>query len=240
MGLDVTLGALVLLAGLRGWLKGFILQATQLGALVGCIYAAEPLRDLARSYIHENFPAIQPDLLDKLLWWCAAVISFVLISGLASGLVRAYRRRPYGDFELNRGDQGAGFWLGALKGSLVAAFLTAGIVHYAPTYAKYGGWVEQQVQKSRAVAFSQRYQPAERIWRSAPVQALVVRVKSRGLWVGPPKSPERPSEPPPVQTASRPPKLALPDTNGPLDPTSPSFLRELDEALRGEGVLKSR
>src|SRR5262249_26336118 len=114
MGLDVALGVLILLAAVRGWFKGFFLQAIGLGALVSCVYLADPLRDFARPHAAEYLPAIRPELLDRLLWWTCAVVAYLVIAGVGRGLLKASRRRPYGEIEPNRGDQGAGFALGAL------------------------------------------------------------------------------------------------------------------------------
>ena len=86
MGLDIALGILVLLGGIRGWFKGFALQVVQLVALIGCVYAASPLRDLSRPYARDYLPGIQPEVLDKLLWWSAAVS---VLRGGQPALVRA-------------------------------------------------------------------------------------------------------------------------------------------------------
>ena len=48
MGLDLILAALVLMAGIRGWLKGFVMQAIRLTGLIACVYVADPVRDLAK------------------------------------------------------------------------------------------------------------------------------------------------------------------------------------------------
>src|SRR5262249_50368300 len=105
----------------------------------------------------------------------------------------------------NRGDQGAGFLLGALKGAVVAAFLAAALLRHADTYIKAGGYVEEQVKASNALAWSQQFRPAEKIWNSPPVQAFVTRIRARGLWAGdlertppaPPNEPRRPRCGPP-------------------------------------------
>ena len=127
MGLDIGLGILVLVSAIRGWYKGFFRQVITLAALVGCVYLADPLRDLARPYAKSNFPSIAPDVLDRLLWWSSGVAWYLVMSGVALSILKSVRRRPYGDPEPNRGDQGAGFALGALKGLIVASFLCAGV-----------------------------------------------------------------------------------------------------------------
>ena len=42
MGLDLALGGLVLISAIRGWLKGFLVQAIRLAGLVASVYAAGP------------------------------------------------------------------------------------------------------------------------------------------------------------------------------------------------------
>jgi uncharacterized membrane protein required for colicin V production len=255
MGLDIALGVIVLMAAVRGWLRGFLLQAIPLAALVGCVYAADPLRDLARPSAHEYFPGIRPELLDRLLWWSAAVLTFFVTSGVASAFVRLYRKRPAAEFETRYTDQGAGFLLGAAKGGLVAAFLTAGIVDHVPTYVKSDGWLRRQVETSRAVTLNARYRPASQVWASPPVQTLVARVRSRGLWSGPGSGsgsggeakPERaavaeestpaPVVAEPVKAAMRTPTLRAAPASPPrprLDPDAADFLDRFDAALRRE------
>jgi hypothetical protein len=230
MGLDVALGVLVLLAAVRGWYRGFILQAIRLGGIVACVYLADPVRDLVRPFAREHLATMGPELLDKLLWWAAAAVSYVVTTGVASWLVHAYRRHPYGEFDPHRGDQSAGALLGASKGLLVVAFLVAGIDGYAPDYVKAGGWAGEQVKTSRALAWSQRYQPAARIWAAPPVRMFVEYVRRMGLQD--PKEPVPPgeaTEAPAVQTASRPDPLTIPSRPSRLDPSDPGF--NLDEAL---------
>lgn len=250
MGLDITLGILVLLAGIRGWLKGFVLQAIQITAIIGCVYLADPVRDLAKPYAHDYFPTIRPELMDKLLWWVAAVVSYLILSGVPTSLVRLYRRRPTSELEPRWGDFGGGFLLGLAKGLVLVGFLTWAIeIHALPRYAKEGGWVAQQMETSQALAFSSRYRPAEKVWTSQPVQTYVQRIKDRGFWSegAPPKLP-LPEPPPPVNARTRSdavpaflprPTLIVPGPDR-LDPKSPTFLHDLDTALKGTAAGKSR
>jgi uncharacterized membrane protein required for colicin V production len=253
MGLDLALGVFVLIWAVRGWFRGFVLQAITLGALIGSVYLADPVRNALRPYVFELFPAIAAPILDRLLWWCSAVASFVVVSGLGSWVVKIKRKRPYGEVEPNRTDQGAGFLLGAAKGAVVASFLMAGIARYAPNHVKPGGAIEAQTRSSQALSWSIENRPAERLWESNPVQSIVAHVRRRGFWedeggdAGRPTEAEAataessapkaegPAEPPPappddVRTVSRAPSLQVPRPRT-LDPDSPTFERELDEAL---------
>jgi len=116
---------------IRGWLKGFVLQAIRLGGLVACVFAADPVRDVSKPEILPYLPTIRPELIDRGLWWTSAVLSYVVLVGFASLAVKLYRRKPFGLEERNRSDQIAGSMLGIAKGFVLVAFLTAGIQQYA-------------------------------------------------------------------------------------------------------------
>jgi hypothetical protein len=252
MGLDIGLAVVILLAGVRGWFRGFAFQAVQLACLVGTLFLAAPVRDLARPYAREAFPSIDPPSLDKLLWWTAAVVGYVALTGAGYSLVRFHRKRAFADLEPRRGDQGAGFALGALKGAVVVAFVASSLAARSDAYLKSGGWSAQQVQTSRALALAVQHRPAEAIWQSRPVQALVTLVRREGLGEtlsnptppGPVPAPDahdlEPSavQPPPIQTAQRP--LALPAPEPRLDPHSERFLDDFDSAARRAGLTPDR
>jgi uncharacterized membrane protein required for colicin V production len=197
MGLDLILACLVLIAAVRGWLQGFVTQAIRLGGLVACVYEAAPVRDLARPHLEGYLKGIRPELFDRMLWWAACVVSYVVTVGLASLLVRAYRRRPYGEPDLYRGDQAAGLVLGGLKGVAVALLLTAALDRYALGTLKSLGWAEQQVMESHALVWTQRYHPVTRAWNWPPVQTFVAHVQKMGV-----KPPEA-SQAPATATAAR-------------------------------------
>lgn len=265
MGLDVILGVFVLIWAIRGWFRGFVLQAIGLASLVGCVYLADPVRAALRPYAQEVFPSIAPPVLDRLLWWGSAVGSYVVTSGLATMVVRLRRRQSYGvPVEPNRGDQGAGFLLGGAKGAVAASFLAMLIARHAPSYVKPGGVMEEQTRSSLALSLSERYRPAEQLWNSPPVQAFVAHVRRRGFWEDepgrvreaeeppapdavaseppPPGSPPSPpAGPKPVQTARRAPAMAVPRL-APIDPDSPTFLDDVDRELSrlGSRAPKSR
>ncbi|MEW4569385.1 CvpA family protein [Tautonia sp. JC769] len=185
MGMDVILGAMVVIAALRGWFRGFFAQAIRIGGLVGAVYLAAPVRDLARPIVAARLTSMGPELLDRLLWWVAFALVFVVLSGLATTVLSASRRRIASASGMagpsHRGDQSAGALLGAAKGAIVVAFLVSAIQPYTPDYVASGGWVGEQVETSYVLAFSARYEPARRLWEAEPVQALVAHVREMGL-----------------------------------------------------------
>ncbi len=181
MGLDLALGTLVLIWAVRGWLKGFILQAIGLAGLIGAIFAAAPARELVRPYAHSYLPSIQPVILDRLLWWSSAVLVMALIGGLGGWLFRLSKKRTYGLPEPNRADQGAGFVLGAAKGLILTSFLVAGVQNYLPSNFKESQLFQDQAKDSKAMSWAELHHPAETIWSMPPVQAVVGIVKKNGL-----------------------------------------------------------
>jgi uncharacterized membrane protein required for colicin V production len=236
MGLDIALGLVILAAAVRGWFRGFVLQAIRLAGLVGCVYVAAPVRDFARPYVAEYLKSVKPELLDRLLWWTAAVLSYVLAVGLASLAVKMYRRRPFGEVEPNRSDQFAGFLLGSLKGALIASFLVAGVQKHALGWLKSVDWAQEQAKDSYALQWDGQYHPAEKLWNSQPVQHYVSQVKRMGLMMVPGRSQPDPASPEAkaLQAAASdgPPRLEIGDLGiNPLDPTSPDFTREFDRLL---------
>lgn len=233
MGLDLVLGGLVLVTAIRGWLKGFVLQAIRLAGLVACVYLADPIRDQARPYVLVYLPKIRADLVDRLLWWSSAVTSYVVLVGLVTLAVKLYRPQSIGLAEPNRNDQFAGFLLGGAKGALIALFLVAGLQKYALERIKALPWAEEQARTSWVLQWNERYQPAARIWASRPLQQFVSRVQQRGLM-----SPSDPSpisaKSKPVQTASgRPPRLAIPSESeeGSAALRAPGLDHEIARAL---------
>ncbi len=236
MGLDIVLALVILTAGVRGWFRGFVIQAIRLAGLVGCVYAASPIRDYARPYIASYLSSVRPALLDRLLWWAAAVLTYVVAVGLASLAVKMHRRRPLSDFEPSRTDQFAGFVLGSLKGALVVAFLVAGVQRYALQRLKGIDWADEQARGSYALEWDAEYRPAEKVWTSPPVQHYVAQIRRMGL--NPPSegdSPASKADASPVQAASTtgPPRLEIDLPPMPaLDPGSPDFTRAFDHAFQ--------
>src|SRR4051794_18851947 len=208
MGLDLALGGLVAVMAIRGWFKGFVLQAIRLGGVVLCVYAADPVRDVAKPEVIGYLPTIRPDLVDRLLWWASAVVAYVVLVGLSTLAVKLYRRQPYGLEEPNRNDQLAGSLLGGAKGLLVASLIALGIETYALDRLKSYPWAEQQARSSYAMEWHGHYRPIARLWATPQVQHFVRHVREMGLTrpgdkgAGPAAAP--------VQTAHRVPELQIP------------------------------
>ena len=181
MGLDIALGLLVLAAAVRGWFRGFLLNAIRIGGLIGAVYGAAPLRDLARPYVAEKFSTIRPEMLDRLLWWAIAVLTFVVGVGLAGLIVKMIRRRPFGESEPSRTDQFAGFVMGAFQGSVVAAFLVSAFQQYGLSRIRDVSWANELVSGSCSLDWEMKYHPAERIWTAPPVQHFVGEIRRMGL-----------------------------------------------------------
>ena len=181
MGLDLALGGLVLITAIRGWLKGFLVQAIRLVGLVASVYAAVPVRDQVKPYVVEYLPTIRPELVDRLLWWAAAVVSYFVIVGVASLAVSVSRRQTFGLNEPNRGDQFAGLGLGLVKGLIVASFLVAALQKYAQPQIAQIAWAEEQTKASTAWDWNERYHPAAQIWSAPPVQRFVNQIQKMGL-----------------------------------------------------------
>jgi uncharacterized membrane protein required for colicin V production len=228
MGLDIALGIMVLLGAIRGWFRGFVLQAIRLSGLVGSVYVAGPIRDYARPHVVPYLSSVPPAMLDRMLWWSSAVVSYVTMVGLASLAVKLYRRRPYGEPEPNRADQFAGMLLSAGKATVVAAFLVGALDKYALTWIKQIPWAADLTSSSTALTWHEQYHPSEKIWTAAPVQHFVGCVQKMGVAGPPGTTTDAPSTPEarPVETASKTPSLDLPA------PNSPDFTKKFDEEFR--------
>jgi uncharacterized membrane protein required for colicin V production len=215
MGLDLALGVIILLAAFRGWVQGFVSQAVRIAGLIACVYLAEPVRNYAKPYVFPYLPTIQPELVDRLLWWVSAAVTYVVLVGFVTLVIKMTRRPEIpGIRESGRNDQFAGFLFGAAKGLLAVTFLTAGVENYALKYLKVMPWAEDQVKTSWAFKCNEQYQPVSRIWSSSPVRHYVSQIQRMGLQNPAEASQsargEEATDNPPVKTASRSPKLELP------------------------------
>lgn len=182
MGLDLALGLIVLFTAFRGWLQGFINQAVRIAGLVACVYLADPVRQVAKPYVLPHLASIQPDLIDRLLWWTSAAVTYFVLVGVALTIAKmAKKPEAPGVPKGGRNDQFAGFLLGGVKGLLIATFLTAGIEKYALEKLKTMPWAQDQTTGSWALKWNDQYHPAPRIWLSQPVQNLVLLVQRMGI-----------------------------------------------------------
>ena len=227
MGLDLALGAVILLAAIRGWLRGFVSQAIRLAGFVGCFYLADPVRDQARPYVLSRLPKVDPALMDRMLWWASAVVSYVVVVGLATLAIKLMRRPDAsGSSETRRDDRFAGFLFGAAKGAVVAVFLTAAVQKYGLEAAKRSEWAGKQVENSKALAWNQKYQPVPKIWESPPVRRFVEHIQRNGLSPTPVAAPaaDEVADLHPDDGARRPPRLDF----APLDPTAADPDLDLD------------
>jgi uncharacterized membrane protein required for colicin V production len=165
MGLDLGLGVIILIAAFRGWFQGFMTQIVRLGALVASVYAAVRVRDYAKPYVVPYLTTIESDVVDRLLWWVSAVVTYLAIVGVAMLTIKMTKRPEIpGISPSGRNDQFAGFFLGAAKGLLIAAFVAAGIQNYGLEQAKNVSWAEEQAKTSWALKWNEAYRPAHRIW----------------------------------------------------------------------------
>ncbi len=209
MGLDLALGVVILIAAFRGWFQGFMGQAVRLASLVACVYLADRVRDYARPYVTPYLSSIEPDLVDRLLWWVSAVATYIVLVGAAMVVIRMTRRPEIpGISQSARNDQFAGFLLGGAKGLVVAAFVAAAILRYGSQPIETVPWAAEQVKTSLAVRWTETYQPVPRIWSSRPVRHFVDHIQRMGLQK-PGEGSQSPTvegmqDEPAVRTASRP------------------------------------
>jgi uncharacterized membrane protein required for colicin V production len=182
MGLDLALGIMILLGAFRGWFKGFVSQSVRLAGFVACFYLADPVREEARPYVLARMPAIDPGLMDRILWWVAAVISYVVLVGMATLAIKLTRSpEPPGAPKSKREDKIGGMVLGTAKAFFFAALIGAGVQRYAAELVGNAPWAERQLTGSYALRWTETYQPIPRIWSTPPVRAFVEHIQRNGL-----------------------------------------------------------
>jgi uncharacterized membrane protein required for colicin V production len=253
MGLDVALVIIILIAAIRGWLQGFVYQAIRIGGLIACVYLADPVRDQGKPYVLRYLPTVPPEVMERLLWGVAAALSYVVLVGGTTLVLKMTKRPeiPGVPPQRSRNDQFAGFLLGIAKGLLVAAFVTHGIQTYALKQVETISWAKDQTRSSLALKWDGQFHPAARIWGSVPVQHLVNRIQRMGLRDSVPSSPAGGSQDaqshPVVQTASRSdadastpvtpgddPQGAPPAPPASKDASAPSFDADLQRIIDGD------
>jgi uncharacterized membrane protein required for colicin V production len=256
MGLDVALVIVILIAAIRGWLQGFVYQTVRLGGLVACVYLANPVRDQGKPYILRYLPTIPPEVMDRILWWVAAALSYVVLVGGTTLVLKMTKRPeiPGVPPQRSRNDQFAGFLLGIAKGLLVAAFVTHGIQTFALKQVETISWAKDQTRSSWALKWDSQFHPAARIWDSVPVQHLANHIQRMG-WGYVPAPPAATGEDaqghPVVQTASRTdadvsnsvapgddPQAGPPAPPETKDAPAPSFDADLQRIIDGDKALE--
>jgi uncharacterized membrane protein required for colicin V production len=182
MWLDLALGVVILISAFRGWSRGFISQVVRIGGVIACVYLADPVRDYAKPRVLPYLPTIPPDFVDRVLWWVSAVLTYVVLAGAATLIIKITRRPEIpGLPEVRRNDQFAGLLVGLVKGALIAVFLTAAIQKFALSHIQSITWAEDQAKNSHALKWNEVYHPAGRIWRSQPVTHFVNHIQRMGL-----------------------------------------------------------
>jgi uncharacterized membrane protein required for colicin V production len=252
MGLDLALGLIILIGAIRGWLKGFLSQVVRIGGFIACFYLADPVREQARPYVVAKLPAIEPGLMDRILWWVAAVVSYIVLVGLTTLAIQMMRTPPAPKMaRSSRNDQFAGLLLGAAKALLVAAFLAAGIETYRAELVRYTPWTPPQASGSLALKWTEQYQPVPRIWATPAVRAFVEHIRRNGLKgpAGTEIDAEDEAQPAgnvaeraPAEAPSRPPRLELAPAETQPDPADldPALAKELEDIkadLRARGKM---
>ncbi len=240
MGLDLALGGMILISALRGWMKGLVAQAVRIAGLVACFYLADPVRDLVRPSVLGKMPAMEPGLLDRILWWVAAVVSFIVLVGLTTLAIQLTRTPPPpGAPKSRRDDQFGGLLLGAAKGLLVTAFLAAAVEKYGADVVRSSQWAQRQTNGSYALKWTERYQPVPRIWSTPPVQSFVQHIQRNGLGgaMPPELDPQVPRQAAAEgQTEKRFPRLDMPNAEAPpSDQAAPTLDLDADLAHEIEG-----
>ncbi len=237
MGFDLALGAIIVMAAIRGWVQGFVSQTVRIGSLIACVYLADLVRERAKPFVIPYLSSIEPDIVDRLMWWVSAVVTYVVLVGFITLIIKMTRRPEVpGIPQTTRNDQYAGFLLGALKGLLIAAFATAGVQKYASEQIKMVAWADDQVKASWAMKWNDEFQPAARIWASRPVRHFVTCVRRMGIQnpsarSGSPTSQE-PDVQPAVRTAHRDPALSLPSPPPEPDQLDPETDAEIKALLK--------
>jgi len=103
---DVTISAIILILGIKGFMQGFIKEVFGLLGLVGGVYFASRLSDNAAAFIETNFIQLESASLLKLIGflailiviWGAATIVGSIISKLTSASGLSFLDRLFGFF----------------------------------------------------------------------------------------------------------------------------------------------
>ena len=167
---------------------------------------------------------MSPDLVDRLLWWVCASLSYIVLVGAATLALKMTKRPeiPGMPTQRSRNEQFAGFLLGIAKGGLIGAFLVGALDTYGLKQIESIPWAEKQARSSLALQWNNQYHPAAKIWTSVPVRHFVNHIQRMGLQAPTDSSPQDRSEDadgrPVVQTARRASSEGLRKATGREDP----------------------
>jgi membrane protein required for colicin V production len=120
---DVTIAAIVLILGIKGFMNGFIKEAFSLAGLVGGVYLASRLSGEAAAFIDKNFIHIDNTALLKLLGFLA-ILMIVWIGATILGSIFSKLTSVSGLGFINRF---LGFIAGAGKYFLVFALIVTAL-----------------------------------------------------------------------------------------------------------------
>ena len=156
MGLDVTLGVIILIAGFAAGFKDSSRQAVRITGLIACVYLAEPVRDYAKPYVLPYLPTIQPELVDRLLWWVSAVVTYVVLVGCCDpGHQDDPRPEIPGIAQYGRNNQFAGIHAGSDQGAAGGGFRRRGYTEICDaSTSRRSPWAEEQVKTSWALKWN--------------------------------------------------------------------------------------
>jgi len=101
---DITIGAIVIILGIKGFMNGFIKEVFGLAGLVGGVYFASRLSEKAATFIDTNFLHLENSALLKLLGflailiiiWLSATILGSILSKLTSASGLGFINRLFG------------------------------------------------------------------------------------------------------------------------------------------------
>ncbi len=124
---DITIGSIVLILGIKGFMNGFIKEVFGLVGLVGGVYFASRLSDTAGTFIENNFLQIDNVTLLKLLGFLAILI-IIWLSATILGSIFSKLTSDSGLGFLNRL---FGFIIGGGKYFLIFALIVTALSNVA-------------------------------------------------------------------------------------------------------------
>lgn len=155
MYFDIGFGVLLLVAGFRGYRRGFANQTIQIAALGAGILFAD---DIARSLLpklNSQFPAsIAEPLRLPLLYILSLLIIWLCISTIGAIYLAWYRNRVFGENIPSAGDRLFGLGLGLVKGCVGVAALVYAVNLIPKDFVDRFQPVRQQYDSSRGISIA--------------------------------------------------------------------------------------